>query len=151
MNFTLIVTILTYCYLSSHKAIQNFFFRSVFIVFLLKAQDLPSNGGNESNYYIIINVFPQKQRPCQSAVQKTVSPDFKESFEFSIPVNYLSLQSLKFSLWSFDRFSHHEVIADTLVHLQEMEKYGLSIGRDISLAKKLELVSKASDYYKMSF
>ena len=118
---------------------------------MLKAQDLPSNEENESNYYIIINVFPQKQKPCQSAVHRTVSPDFKESFEFSIPINYLSLQSLKFSLWSFDRFSHHEVIADTLVHLQEMEKYGLSIGRDISLAKKLELVSKASDHFKTSF
>ncbi|CAB4003278.1 synaptotagmin-10-like isoform X2, partial [Paramuricea clavata] len=100
--------------------------RSVLVVVLLKARDLPNNEANEINYYIIINLFPQKDRPCQSAVYKTSSPEFQEFFEFTIPLRYLLLQSLKFSLWSFDRFSHHEVIADTLVHLEELETYGLS-------------------------
>jgi Ca2+-dependent lipid-binding protein len=115
---------------------------------LLKAQDLPTNEEDEINYYIIINLFPQQHKPYQSAVYKTSSPGFEESFEFTIPPQYLLLQKLKFSLWSFDRFSHHEVIADTLVQLQELETYGLSIGRDVSLAKTLKLVQKASDYHK---
>ena len=128
----------------------NFFYRSVLVVVLLKARDLPNNEANEINYYIIINLFPQKDRPCQSAVYKTSSPKFQEFFEFTIPLRYLLLQSLKFSLWSFDRFSHHEVIADTLVHLEELETYGLSVCRDISLAKTLKLAQKASDYHMCS-
>ena len=129
---------------------HNFFYRSVLVILLVKARDLPTNEANQYNYYIIINLFPQKHKPFQSAVYKTSSPGFGESFEFPIPSQYLLLQSLKFSLWSCDRFSHHDAIADTLVQLQELETYGLSIGRDVSLGKTLKLVQKASDYYRIS-
>jgi Ca2+-dependent lipid-binding protein len=120
----------------------------VLVIVLVKARDLPTNEADEFNYYIIINLFPQKHKPFQSAVYRTSSPEFGESFEFPIPPQYLLFQNLKFSFWSFDRFSQHDVIADTLVQLPELETYGLSIGRDVSVAKKLRLVRKASNPFK---
>ena len=123
-----------------------FYFRSVLVVLLFHAENLPTNQNNQSNYYIVINLFPQKHKPCQSVVYKSPSPKFKESFEFTIPLQYLLFQSMKFSLWSFDRFSHHEIIADALIHMRQLEKYGLTICRDIFLAKKLKHVAKASYY-----
>lgn len=118
--------------------------RSTLKVLLLKATNLPVNETNEDNFYIITTLFPQQQKSFQSRVHKTSSPEFNEFFEFALASEYLLLQSLKFSLWSFDRFSHHEIIADGLLHLSGLEKYGLSISREIYVAKKLSLVPKAS-------
>lgn len=119
------------------------FCRSILVLLLLKAIDLPVNETNETNFYITTNVFPQKHKSFQSCVYKTSAPEFNETFEFTLPLKDLLLQSLKFSLWSFDRSSHHEVVADGLLHLNDLEKCGLSISREICVAKKLGLVPKA--------
>lgn len=118
--------------------------RSILVLLLSKAIDLPVKETDEANFYIITNLFPQKHKSFQSCVYKTSAPDLNETFEFTLPLEYLLLQRLKFSLWSFDRFSHHEVVADGLLHLNDLEKYGLSISREICVAKTLGLVPKAS-------
>lgn len=118
-------------------------FRSMLVVLLLKANNLPVKETNEVNFYIITNLFPQKHISFQSCVHRTSAPEFNEIYEFSLAQEYLLLQTLKFSLWSFDRFSHHEIIADCLLRLNGLEKYGLSISRELCVAKKLDLVLKA--------
>lgn len=124
----------------------NVFRRSVLIVRLIKAESLPKNEENEINYYMVVTLFPQRERLFQSAVYKTSTPQFQECFEFTIPLNDLLLQSLKFTLWTFDCFSPHEVVADAFVRLQRLESYGLSTCREICLAKNLQLEEKASYY-----
>ena len=128
---------------TKHISILHFC-RSLLIVVLSDGNNLfiPEDKVN-INYYITTKLFPHKHRSFQTCVLNTTTTVFNETFQFRVPLEYLLLQSLKFSLWSFDRFSHHETIADGLLQLRLLEKYGLSICREIGVSQRFRLVPKA--------
>lgn len=111
---------------------------------MLELRNLRNISNDDINVYFIVNLYPLNQKSFRSCVYKTFSPSLNERFEFFIPFTHVLFQQLNFALWRFDRFSHHEIIAKTSLQLEEFEKYGLMISREISLAKILKIVKKAS-------
>lgn len=121
--------------------------RSTLVVTIHKVQlqEVPSEQESDINYYVTIKILPLNHRSFQTtAVKQCKSLDFKEKVEFRVAYEKLQAQSLKMTLWCFDRFSQHEPLGDHTVHLAEIEARGLSLSREILLFRDIRAVPKPS-------
>lgn len=109
----------------------------------VQLQEVSTIQESDVNYYVTLKILPQNHRSFQTnAVKQCKSPEFKEKFEFRVTYEKLQAQSLKMTLWSFDRFSQHEPHGDHTVHLAELEARGLSLSREILLFRDIHAVPK---------
>ncbi|XP_064629385.1 synaptotagmin-10-like [Lineus longissimus] len=87
------------------------------VVHIIKAEDLPAKDfSGTSDPYVKVYLLPDRKTKFQTKVhRKTLSPEFEEIYNFSVPYNDLPNRMLQFSLYDFDRFSRHDLIGLVLV------------------------------------
>ena len=106
-------------------------------------QDVLCLNIGDVSYYIALKILPQNHRSFKAkAIKEGKNAEFNETFEFRVVYEKLQLQSLKITLFCFDRFSHHEPLGELMVNLAELEARGLSLSRDILLFRDVHVVQK---------
>lgn len=121
--------------------------RSTLIVTIHKVQlkEHPTDQDTGVNYYVKLKILPLNHRSFQTeAINESKNPEFMQTFEFRVTYEKLQAQSLKMTLWCFDRFSQHEPLGHHTVHLAELEARGLSLSREILLFRDIYAVQKAT-------
>ena len=128
--------------------------RSTLIVTIHKAQlkEYPTDQDTSVSYYVKLKILPLNHRSFQTeAIKEIKNPEFMETFEFHVTYEKLQAQSLKMTLWCFDRFSQHEPLGHHTVHLAELEARGLSLSREILLFRDIYAVQKVKQYNQSWF
>lgn len=112
-----------------------FFFRSVLLVKLDSAQNLPTKDEELlPAVYVKTQLVPSRKRVYISKVHRdTVNPVFNESYEFDIEYQELQQQTLVFQILDYDCMSRYKSIGEVTVHLAELGTHGFNILREISL------------------
>lgn len=121
--------------------------RSTLIVTIHKVQlkEHPTDQDTGVNYYVKLKILPLNHRSFQTeAINESKNPEFMQTFEFRVTYEKLQAQSLKMTLWCFDRFSQHEPLGHHTVHLAELEARGLSLSREILLFRDIYAVQKVT-------
>uniref|UniRef100_A0A667YEE8 Synaptotagmin 9 n=1 Tax=Myripristis murdjan TaxID=586833 RepID=A0A667YEE8_9TELE len=87
------------------------------IVKIHKAEDLPAKDfSGTSDPYVKIYLLPDRKTKHQTKVhRKTLNPVFDEVFLFPVAYSELPTRKLHFSVYDFDRFSHHDIIGQVVV------------------------------------
>jgi len=122
--------------------------RANLVVHVLGVQNPPKREKGDVAYYVTLRIFPEPHRTFHTRAIESGTPlHFNEQFEFEILEPNLLDQNLKVTLSHFDRFSHHEIVGDLMVHLAEIESRGLTLSREILLCKELNKIPVVSTYY----
>ncbi|XP_046556211.1 synaptotagmin-9-like isoform X1 [Haliotis rubra] len=82
-----------------------------------RAENLPAKDfSGTSDPYVKVYLLPDRKTKHQTKVhRKTLTPEFNETFVFSVNYENIPSRTLYFNLYDFDRFSRHDLIGAVVV------------------------------------
>lgn len=116
------------------------------IVKIHKAEDLPAKDfSGTSDPYVKIYLLPDRKTKHQTKVhRKTLNPVFDEVFLFPVAYSELPTRKLHFSVYDFDRFSHHDIIGQVVVdNFLDL----VDFPRETKLCREIQYVSSVSQNF----
>ncbi|XP_060597978.1 synaptotagmin-1-like isoform X2 [Ruditapes philippinarum] len=97
------------------------------------AKDLPGmDTTGMSDPYVVVSILSEKKKFQTKVKRKTLNPVFNETFVFKVPFAEVTLKTLVFAVYDFDRFSMHDQIGQVQVPLNTID-FGKSSGIWINL------------------
>lgn len=92
-------------------------------VTVIQAEDLPGmDMSGTSDPYVKVYLLPDKKKKYETKVhRKTLNPVFNETFNFKIPYSEISMKTLVFAIFDFDRFSKHDQIGEVKIPLNTLD------------------------------
>lgn len=113
--------------------------RSVLLVRVMKAEDIPDHDGQIPNVMVECTMLPGKEseKPHTTAVQlETFKPMFEETFEYKVDFEDLWRKKLHLVVWYVDLFSIMSSLGEVVHSLGQLDIEGLNISEMAMLVSK---------------
>ena len=113
------------------------FFRSVLVVRLARAEDIPIEP-EASGTYVDVHLLPNNiQSETFEPFDTSISVSFRESYEFPLSKNELAMQTLGFQIVRYDRFSRRTSLGEVFLALAELGAQGIDLSREVFLCRNI--------------
>ena len=113
------------------------FFRSVLVVRLARAEDIPIEP-EVSGTYVDVHLLPNNiQSETFEPFDTSISVSFRESYEFPLSKNELAMQTLGFQIVRYDRFSRRTSLGEVFLALAELGAQGIDLSREVFLCRNI--------------
>ncbi|XP_015795912.1 synaptotagmin-1 [Tetranychus urticae] len=99
------------------------FSQSNLSITVIQAEELPGlDLSGTSDPYVKVYLLPDKKKKFETKVhRKTLNPVFNETFVFKVTYSEITVKTLVFAVYDFDRFSKHDQIGEVRIPLNTID------------------------------